>query len=76
MSGFDIDFDEVFTNDLPFNQALEESIDNTELEKGYKVEFAKEASKELLNTKVKFDELIVQKWVKLFKFIEGNENGI
>ena len=76
MSGFDIDFDEVFTNDLPFNQALEESIDNTELEKGYKVEFAKEASKELLNTKAKFDELTVQKWVKLFNFIEGNENGI
>ena len=76
MSGLDIDFDEVFTNDLPFNQALEESIDNTELAKGYKVEFAKEASKELLNTKAKFDELTVQKWVKLFNFIEGNENGI
>lgn len=73
MSGLDLNFDEVFSNDIPFNLALEEALKGVNLERGYKVEFAKDVSRQLESITTNIEKDIIDKWVSIFKFIEGEE---
>ncbi|EHI55002.1 hypothetical protein HMPREF9333_01849 [Johnsonella ignava ATCC 51276] len=71
---YELDFDEVFGDNKTFNQSLEDCIDINLLTKGYKVEFSKSVSKELVKENVKIEQVYIDKWVKLFRFIEGEKN--
>lgn len=74
--GIDVDFDDVFLENKTFNQSLENAIDVSFLEKGYKVEFAKEVSKELIKPNIDIDKAFIEQWRRLFEFIEGVDDGI
>ena len=64
----------MFGDNKTFNQSLEDCIDINLLTKGYKVEFSKSVSKELVKENVKIEQVYIDKWVKLFRFIEGEKN--